>query len=125
MSMLRNAFASPAVRGTAYATSRAFHASPIAGKSATERVNKSVGQGLASAIEKGEEATEATKKTIGKGSFRSWPLNWEPTRHHTAPAVDKAKEASGQAKQKANQTSAGVQEGAQDFKQDVQKETRK
>ena len=38
------------------------------GSSATEvadNVNKAVGRGLASAIEKGEQVTEATKETIG------------------------------------------------------------
>jgi len=114
--MLRNALATtaPAVRSTTLAArSRAFHVSPIAGKSATEKVkeaaskvNMSVGKGLASAIEKGEEATETTKDTL-------------------APAVGKAKELTGQASQKANQTSAGVREGAQDFKHDVKKEAQK
>ena len=88
MTMLRTAFAStaPAVR----ASTRAFHISPIASKSATEKVkevasdvcaglvarrfrpltpflqvNIKVGQKLASAIEKGEEATQATKETLG------------------------------------------------------------
>lgn len=89
MSMLRIAFASsaPAVR----AGTRAFHVSPIASKSATEKVkevasdvrgeviprihqtltacvqvNIKVGQKLASAIDKGEEATQAAKETLGK-----------------------------------------------------------
>lgn len=91
MSMIRIAFASttPALR----AGTRAFHISPIATKSATERVkevasdvrveviphrtltelgqvNIMVGKKLASAIEKGEEATEATKETLGQKS--SW-----------------------------------------------------
>jgi hypothetical protein len=32
------------------------------------QVNKSVGRGLASALEKGEEATEKTKETVGQFS---------------------------------------------------------
>ncbi|KAF8261822.1 hypothetical protein EI94DRAFT_1434377, partial [Lactarius quietus] len=52
---------------------RKLHASPAAFKSATEKaaevadkLNKSVGKGLASAIETGEQVTEKTKQTLGK-----------------------------------------------------------
>jgi len=110
-SMLRTALA-PAARRTAVAA-RGFHASPAAHKSATEKVaevadkvNKSVGRTLASAIETGESATESTKQAVGTAS-------------------EKTKEASGVAGQKANQTAAGAREGAQDFKEDVAKEARK
>ncbi|PCH33248.1 hypothetical protein WOLCODRAFT_93180 [Wolfiporia cocos MD-104 SS10] len=115
MSMLRTAFAStaPAVRGS----TRAFHGTPAAAKSATEtvkevadKVNKSVGRGLASAIEKGEEATEASKETLRRWSRARYMRTIEVTSH---------------ASQKANRTSAGVREGTQDFKHDVQKEARK
>ncbi|KZT06234.1 uncharacterized protein LAESUDRAFT_726049 [Laetiporus sulphureus 93-53] len=110
MSMIRTAFASttPAVRGA----SRAFHVSPIAGKTVTEKVkevaheaNLKVGRGLASAIEKGEEATE---KLV-----------------HVAPALGKAKATAEQASEKASQTSADVRERARDFKEDVEKEAQK
>ncbi|KAI0733952.1 hypothetical protein C8Q72DRAFT_792168 [Fomitopsis betulina] len=135
MSMIRIAFASttPALR----AGTRAFHISPIATKSATERVkevasdvrveviphrtltelgqvNIMVGKKLASAIEKGEEATEATKETLGLKLTKN-----------IAPAAEKAKQAAEQARQRANQTSAGVREGTQDFKEDVKKQARK
>ncbi|KAH9955727.1 hypothetical protein BGW80DRAFT_1159234, partial [Lactifluus volemus] len=49
-------------------SARWLHASPIASKTLTEtadKINKSVGQGLASAIEAGEQVTEKTKQTFG------------------------------------------------------------
>ncbi|RDX56303.1 hypothetical protein OH76DRAFT_1468631 [Lentinus brumalis] len=113
MSMLRTAFTTTA-RSAVASGSRQFHASPLArDKTVTEKVaevadkvNKKVGQGLASVIEKGEKATEATKENLGV-------------------AKDKAAEAAQVAGQKANQTAAGAREGARDFKHDVKKEARK
>lgn len=69
-------------------------------------MNKKVGQGLASAIEKGEQATEATKENLG--------MSIPPTRHTAwclkilpgawiGAAKDKAAKASQVASQKANQ----------------------
>jgi len=53
-------------------TFRYLHTSPIVCKTTTEKVaevadkvNKSVGRGLASAIETGEQVTEKTKETLG------------------------------------------------------------
>ncbi|KAN0100941.1 hypothetical protein V8E55_000925 [Tylopilus felleus] len=53
-------------------TRRHLHATPWVAKSVKEKisdvadkVNKKVGEGLASAIETGEKATEKTKKTLG------------------------------------------------------------
>jgi hypothetical protein len=94
--MLRAILATPTQVGGAYTvraslllTTRRLHASPIASKTATEKVsevadkvcaralfptnhdrtgvqvNKSVGKGLASAIETGEQVTEKTKETYG------------------------------------------------------------
>ncbi|KAI0963059.1 hypothetical protein AcW1_000247 [Taiwanofungus camphoratus] len=126
MSLFRIALAStaPAARTALASGSRALHASPAAGKSATEKVtevadkvNKSVGRGLAHAIEKGEEATQTTKEKLGP--------TIEKAKETTGAATQKAKEATGTASQKANQTAAGAREGARDFKQDVQKEARK
>ncbi|KAI0735584.1 hypothetical protein C8Q76DRAFT_287307 [Earliella scabrosa] len=111
MSVLRTAFTTT-TRSVVATSSRSFHASPRA-QTVTEKVaevadkvNKSVGKGLASAIEKGEKATEVTKDNLGM-------------------AKDKATEASRVAGQKANHTAAGAREGARDFKHDVQKEARK
>ncbi|KAG5636563.1 hypothetical protein H0H81_007615 [Sphagnurus paluster] len=51
---------------------RGLHSTPVAAKNVTEKVsevaekvNKKVGQGLASAIETGENATRATKESLG------------------------------------------------------------
>ncbi|KAH9983283.1 hypothetical protein BJV74DRAFT_743408, partial [Russula compacta] len=61
-----------AARTSRLPASRLFHASPVASKTTTEKVaevadkvNKTVGQGLASAIETGEQVTEKSKETIG------------------------------------------------------------
>lgn len=89
---LRTAFASVNTRIVFASRSRAFHASPVAAKTATEKVkevadqvlsiallltwigylsiwwnqvNKTLGQKLAAGIEKGEELTEKTKETVG------------------------------------------------------------
>ncbi|RPD81592.1 hypothetical protein L226DRAFT_606879 [Lentinus tigrinus ALCF2SS1-7] len=111
MSMIRTAFTTTA-RSAVASSSRQFHASPSA-QTITEKVaevadkvNKKVGKGLASAIEKGEKATEATKENIGV-------------------AKEKVAQASQVAGQKANQTAAGTREGARDLKHDVEKEARK
>ncbi|KAL6300276.1 hypothetical protein BKA93DRAFT_740836 [Sparassis latifolia] len=110
--MIRTALASTC-RAAVITPARTFHSSPAAQKTVTEKVgevaekvNKTVGRGLASAIEKGEKATEATKHTFGS-------------------TKQKAKEASEVAGQKANQTAAGAREGASDLKRDVEKEARK
>ncbi|KAI1797501.1 hypothetical protein LXA43DRAFT_250713 [Ganoderma leucocontextum] len=112
MSMLRTALTTSA-RSAIASSSRTFHASAISQKSATEKVaevadklNKSVGKGLADAIEKGEKATEVTKETLGVGK-------------------KKAAETSEAARQKANQAAAEVKEGTRDFKHNVEKELRK
>jgi len=77
--MFQRAIATPLRVGSAYTArislrppSQYFHASPIAYKTATEKVadvadkvNKSVGRGLASAIESGEQVTEKTKEALG------------------------------------------------------------
>jgi len=77
--MLRAILITPTRVGGAYTartsllpTTRQLHASLVASKSVTEKVsdvadkvNKSVGQGLASAIETGEQVTEKTKETYG------------------------------------------------------------
>ncbi|GAW08346.1 f1 atpase assembly protein 11 [Lentinula edodes] len=105
MSLFRTAIS----RVSATSSVRAFHASPAAFKTVTEKVsevaenvNKKLGQGLASAIEKGEDATSSTKE-----SLRS--------------AADKTKEGATVAKQKANQASAGATEAKEDFKKEVKK----
>ncbi|KAJ3860126.1 hypothetical protein EV359DRAFT_49733 [Lentinula novae-zelandiae] len=109
MSLFRTAIS----RVSATSSLRAFHASPAASKTVTEKVsemaenvNKKLGQGLASAIEKGEDATSSTKESL-RAFFRS--------------AADKTKEGATVAKQKANQASAGATEAKEDFKKEVKK----
>lgn len=90
--MFRTAFTSTNIRVALLSSSRrAVHSSPVAGKTTKEKVvevadkvrslayiivigfhnagssqvNKSVGRGLASAIETGEHVTEVTKETLG------------------------------------------------------------
>ncbi|TFK57567.1 hypothetical protein OE88DRAFT_1651364 [Heliocybe sulcata] len=98
--MFRNAIAQ---------TSRALHTTPVARKTVTEtvketadKVNKTVGQKLAGAIEKGEQATAATKETLGTKSEE---------------ASQKASEASTVAGQKANETAAKAREGKDETKE--------
>ncbi|KAK7694204.1 hypothetical protein QCA50_001384 [Cerrena zonata] len=106
---LRTAFASVNTRIVFASRSRAFHASPVAAKTATEKVkevadqvNKTLGQKLAAGIEKGEELTEKTKETVGV-------------------AKEKTKETSEVVGQKANQAAAGARQGTEDFKKEVRK----
>ena len=68
-------------------------------------MNKSVGKGLASAIEKGEQATEATKETLGMSSVYSDLRSPRLTAVIAGVAKDKAAEKSTVAGQKANQVS--------------------
>jgi len=110
--MLRTAFTTVNTRVVLASSSRAFHATPLAAKTITEKaaetadkVNKSVGKGLASAIEKGEEVTQSTKETLGA-------------------ATENTKQTAAQAGQKANQAAAGAREGTQDFKHDVKKQVK-
>lgn len=93
--MLRAAISNTS-RTAFVARSHAFHTTPVAAKTVTEKVtevadkvcveakqqvlehlpriqvNKSVGRGLASAIDKGEKVTEATKETIGARVWIRW-----------------------------------------------------
>ncbi|KAF8467463.1 hypothetical protein DFH94DRAFT_295845 [Russula ochroleuca] len=70
--MFRRAILVTPIRVSLFPTSKWLHVSPILYKSTTEKaaevadkVNKSVGRGLASAIETGEQVTEKTKETLG------------------------------------------------------------
>ncbi|THH30165.1 hypothetical protein EUX98_g3999 [Antrodiella citrinella] len=112
--MLRNAISTTSSRVVLASTStrslgRSFHSTPLAAKTATDKVkevvdkvNKTVGRGLAQAIEKGEKATEVTKDAVGT-------------------TTDKAKQSADVAGQKANQAAAGMREGKEDFKKEVRK----
>ena len=64
------------------------------------QVNKSVGRGLASAIEKGEQATESTKKTLGILIFHG---AGDAADSYPGAASAKTKETTNAASQKAKQ----------------------
>ncbi|KDQ54832.1 hypothetical protein JAAARDRAFT_350738 [Jaapia argillacea MUCL 33604] len=88
---------------------RQLHASAVTRKTVTEKVsevaekvNKSVGRGLAGALEKGEEATEATKQTLGA---------------KTEETKRKAEEASTVAGQKANEAGSAARKTKEDAKE--------
>ena len=67
------------------------------------KVNKSVGKGLASAIEKGEKATEVTKDNLGEYMRTLAGVGITADEAIQGMAKDKATEASRVASQKANQ----------------------
>ncbi|KAF8898339.1 hypothetical protein BD779DRAFT_1483413, partial [Infundibulicybe gibba] len=107
--MFRNIISSTRVSAlrTSASASRSLHSTPVAAKTVTEKVsevaenvNKSVGRGLASAIETGEKATENTKETLGSAAQQT---------------KDKADHASNVAGQKTNQAAAGAHEAKKDF----------
>ncbi|KAG8831284.1 hypothetical protein FRC17_003362 [Serendipita sp. 399] len=101
--------------------SRMLHSTPQALKTVTEKakevasnrltfppnkVNLKVGQGLASAIETGEQATQSAKETLGQ---------------KTEEASEATQKAADIAKQKGNQAAAGATEAKEDFKKELRK----
>jgi len=104
--------------------SRTLHSTPVAYKTVTEKakemadtVNKKVGQGLASAIDSGENVAQATKETVGSASQTAK----EKTQEGASMAKEKTEEVSGMAKQKGNQAAAGATQAKEDFKKEVKK----
>jgi len=75
-------------------------------KDVADTVNKKVGQGLASAIDKGENVTQSAKEAVG--------LAADTTK-------EKSKKAADLAKQKGNQAAVGAREAKEDFKKEVKK----
>ena len=72
------------------------------------KVNKSVGKGLASAIEKGEKATEVTKDNLGEYMHTLAGVGITADEAIQGMAKDKATEASRVAGQKANQVRSSL-----------------
>ncbi|KAF5375273.1 hypothetical protein D9758_000080 [Tetrapyrgos nigripes] len=98
-----------AIRPLVASSTRSLHSSPVSRKTvketvadAADTVNKKVGKGLASAIDKGEAATGATKDALGSGA-------------------ETAKQKGAEAGQKANQAAAGAREAKQSFEKEVKK----
>ncbi|KAG1810046.1 uncharacterized protein HD556DRAFT_22997 [Suillus plorans] len=98
--MFRNAITSNARICTASYT-RSIHATPAAStvtekvSEMADKVNKKVGQGLASAIETGEKAAGKTKETLGSTTASA--------KQKTEDAKQTTQETTEQAKQKVNQ----------------------
>ncbi|KAG2142566.1 hypothetical protein BD769DRAFT_1423481 [Suillus cothurnatus] len=111
--MFRNVITSNA-RVCTVSYTRSIHAtsaaSTVGGKVSemADKVNKKVGQGLASAIETGEKAAGKTKETLGS-TTASAKQKKEDAKHTT----QKTKE---QAKQKVEQAAAGARETKDDVK---------
>lgn len=104
--------------------SRTLHSSPVAFKTATDKakdvahdVNMKVGQGLASAIEKGEQVTEKAKEAVG-ATTKDAKAKAEQA---STQAKQTAEQATAQAKQKGNQAAAGAYEAKEDFKKELRK----
>lgn len=109
------------VSRTAISSRRCLHSTPVAAKTVTEKVsevadniNKSLGKGLAGAIDKGENATEVAKDTLGLCSLvelysqlTSLPGSVkEKGAEHEETATEKARELGGQASEKASEVSS-------------------
>jgi Skp family chaperone for outer membrane proteins len=108
---------SRAIVAPVQARSRLIHSTPAAYKTVTEKVtevadkvNKSVGKGLADAIDKGEKATHAAKDTIQS-----------VTKDTATKTEQSAKETATQAKQKTYQAEAGAREAKRDFERELKK----
>ncbi|KAJ7275492.1 hypothetical protein B0H12DRAFT_263638 [Mycena haematopus] len=114
LAMFRSTIARSAIARPSAA--RAFHATPAAQKTVTEKVadaadkvNKDVGKGLASAIESGQQAAAATKNALG-GT--------------TAEGKKKAGEAATVVGQKKNEAAASARETKDQTKDDLAKATK-
>ncbi|KAF9498145.1 hypothetical protein BDN71DRAFT_1443882 [Pleurotus eryngii] len=101
------------VFGASARSARLFHSSLPASKTMVEKVsevagkvNKKVGETLASTIETGEQATQAAKEAIGS---------------NTKAAKEQVDKVSNMAGQKTNQAAAGAREAKKDFEKEVRK----
>ncbi|KAI0273178.1 hypothetical protein BGY98DRAFT_1099486 [Russula aff. rugulosa BPL654] len=109
--MFRRAISVTPTRVSLYPTStRWLHVSPIVSKTTTEKaaevadkVNKSVGQGLASAIETGEQVTEKTRETLGTTKDKAMDS--------AKSGAEKSEEAGRATTEKASRTASKLKEG--------------
>lgn len=109
--MFRRAISVTPTRVSLYPTSTKWlHVSSIVSKSTTEKVaevadkvNKSVGQGLASVIETGEQATEKTRETFGAGKDKATGS--------AKSGAEESKETGRAAMDKASRTASKLKEG--------------
>ncbi|KAF8502803.1 hypothetical protein F5888DRAFT_1667238 [Russula emetica] len=108
--MFRRAILFTPTRISLYPTSaRWLHVSPVVSKTTTEKtaevadkVNKSVGQGLASAIETAEQVTEKTKETFGATKDKAMDS--------AKSGAEKSKEAGRATTEKASRTASKLKE---------------
>ncbi|RXW17414.1 hypothetical protein EST38_g8448 [Candolleomyces aberdarensis] len=127
--MLRTA-ATNAIRANSavlFGARRQLHQTPIAAKNVKETVgdvahdvNIKIGQGLASAIEKGEEVAQATKETLEKTKEEANQAATAGEQKYDE-AKSQTQKAANIGKQKFNQAAAGAKEGKEDFKREVSK----
>ncbi|KAF9786062.1 hypothetical protein BJ322DRAFT_1107929 [Thelephora terrestris] len=105
-------FRSTLTKSTIYRSviaARQLHASPVVGKSVTEKVtdvagkvNKSVGKGLAGAIDSGEKVMDSTKQSLGSAKRK---------------ATDATEDAQGMAKEKVDEASKSTKQAAESTRQ--------
>ncbi|KIJ68789.1 hypothetical protein HYDPIDRAFT_37223 [Hydnomerulius pinastri MD-312] len=108
---------------------RHIHVTSVASKSVTgkvsevaDKLNKKVGQGLASAIETGEKATEKTKETLGSSTetAKQKAEHAKQAAHETGEhAKQTAQQTGEQAKQKVNEAGSKARETKEDVKRDL------
>ncbi|KIM33171.1 hypothetical protein M408DRAFT_61157 [Serendipita vermifera MAFF 305830] len=94
--------------------SRTLHSTPVAFKTVTEKakdmaetVNKKVGQGLASVIDKGEQVTQSAKETVGSASEKTKQKTQEGATYFIT--------------NRTLQAAAGANEAKEDFKKEMRK----
>jgi len=107
--MFRYAISVTPLRVSLFPAYRCLHVSPIVSKTTTEKaaevadkVNKSVGRGLASAIETGEQVTEKTKENLGTTK--------DKTMGSVKSGADKSKEATRATTEKASKMASKAKE---------------
>ncbi|KAF9569862.1 hypothetical protein CPC08DRAFT_756839 [Agrocybe pediades] len=114
--MFRTSFTSQATKAVVGA--RRLHASPVARKTVTEKVtevadklNKGIGKGLASAIDKGEEVTQSAKETIDTAS--------KQTKQQANVGEAKLKEKGQELKEKGHEAAGTARKVKEDVKRDL------
>lgn len=88
-------------------------------KEVADNVNKAVGRGLASTIEKGEEVTDATKQTLGWSCRCSSITSKADKFLGIGTATAKSKQAAGQASAKSKETADAVGQKANQASPDI------
>lgn len=93
-----------------------------------DKVNKSVGKGLASAIDTGEKAVDSTKNTLGSTKRKATDVTQEKVdqaSESTKQTMENVSRKSSQAAEEVGNKANRAQAGYQQAKEDVKSETRK